>query len=181
MRPEPPQSARTKEEPAAEAQPEKAEEGESRAEAEAAAQETRKRRRRGKRGGRRRRRSEPGQALADAGEPADSVDEPAPEGQPLLPEMEQEAPITAEPVSIVASTRPAESVWDESQPSGAADRRADQPSPVLEPRSELSAADRTEEVPASRQQAEERRVPAAAVAQEPDRPRRRGWWQRVLE
>ncbi len=185
-RPEPRQSGRAKEAPAAQAQSEKAQEGEDLPEASAAAQEARKRRRRGKRGGRRRRRGEPSQALAGqtpAGEsePSDSADESEPAGEPIPAPVEREAPMTEEPVNIVAAAEPHGQTWPESQPFGVEDRAEKQPASVQEPGPRLSVADRAEQIPVSGPRAAERQVPAAAVAKEPDRPRRRGWWQRVLE
>jgi ribonuclease E len=173
------------EEPAEEADVESAEEGEAAeagASAGAAAQESRKRRRRGKRGGRRRRRGEPGQqdgvqGSAEAASGTTEYLEDESEAEPLPEPAEPDLPGAEEPDPTPSAPEIAEQPWPEPGPT-VEDRYAEQAMPAPQPaRPEPAAAERTPEPSPV-----ERHAPASASTEEqPDRPRRRGWWQRVLE
>ena len=149
--------------------------------ASASAQEARKRRRRGKRGGRRRRRGEPGQqesalgaaaegALADAADAEDLDDETLPEP------VEHDAPPAEEPDHTPAAPEIAERPWPEPEATAVEHRFQEQVAPAASHRDPVRPAGAPEPQPV------EQHAPAAAPTEpQPDRPRRKGWWQRVLE
>ena len=134
----------------------------------AAAQEGRKRRRRGKRGGRRRRRGEPGQgdATALAAAQDETVGAEEDDEEPIAEEGEFDT--AEEPDRTPAAPELAERPWRE--PEATPEQAKPAPAaPVAAP-----AAEPVDPV--------EPRLPDEAVNREiEDRPRRRGWWQRVLE
>jgi ribonuclease E len=157
-----------------------------------AAQENRKRRRRGKRGGRRRRRGEPGQIEAgqtgaDQANGAEYAVAEDPEDS-VLPQVEPAStPEEAEPDHTPAAPEIAEQPWPEQsrqappEPSPA-EQMAPAPEPAQPPRGDAPRPERKERERAPEPQTAEDHAPASASRQsEPERPRRRGWWQRVLE
>ncbi|HEX6101995.1 MAG TPA: ribonuclease E/G, partial [Alphaproteobacteria bacterium] len=172
-------------------QTEAAEEGEAGAEpgsAAAAAQEQRKRRRRGKRGGRRRRRGEPGQpetgsSYAAEGEPADIGEVDSGEGEeserePLPEPSEPELPRAEEPDRTPSAPEIAEHPWPEPAPAAAEQRFEEQSSHTArQSRPEAQPVERAPEP----EPVEQHAPSAERTEEQPDRPRRRGWWQRVLE
>ncbi len=157
------------------------------AESGAAAQE-RKRRRRGKRGGRRRRRGEQRQGEAgSASSEEEGAATPAEEPEPgadeasVVPAEESANAGTSGSSRTPTPPEIADEPWPKPQsPAIAEDRTESAPPPAIERQSESRSADETRERAKPRSTAEPAPTSMGDRDQE-ERPRRRGWWQRVLE
>ncbi len=154
-------------------------------ESDAAGQEgARKRRRRGKRGGRRQRRGEPREAEAGSAPAGEdelaSSNDAGPEGKPVVLAAELAAAVAAEPARIHSAPEAAERPWPDTRPHAVIeDRAAPEPAPAIERQPE-ARTEKPEHRPEP--QPAEKHVSAGAGGRElAERPRRRGWWQRVLE